>query len=315
LPTGRTLVITGATGFLGRHLLAIAPPGWPGPVHAITRRHAPDFPQAVTQIHGDLHDPAFLVRAIPEGSAVVNLAYDDKAGADRNVTLATHLAETCARMRVERLVHVSTAVVVGRCADRVVTEATEPRPVTEYQKTKLAIEQHLARLAEGRFPLVTLRPTAVFGTGGENLVKLTHNLRHGPTWANYLRSSVSGRRAMNLVPVETVVAAIDFALRSPRALDDRLYIVSADDAPGNNFRDVERTLQLGLEVPDYALPRLKVPAACLTLALWATGRLSLHPDVRFSSRRLTQAGFVRPVAFEHALDRYAQQVHGELVRA
>ncbi len=274
---------------------------------AITRREAPELPGSVTQIHGDLGDATFLERAIPQGSAVVHLAYDAQAGADRNFALATRLAEACVRTGVERLIHVSTAVVVGRCDERVVTETTEPKPVTEYQRTKLEIEAIIGRLTRERVPVVTLRPTAVFGPGGANLVKLTDNLHQGPAWKNYLRSSVSGRRSMNLVPVETVVAAIQFALQSARALEDTLYLVSEDDSPGNNFREVERSLQRGLGLTDYPVPRVPVPQACLTLALGMTGRLSLHPRIRFSAARLARAGFVAPITFQEALDRYARQ--------
>ena len=303
----RPLVIAGATGFLGRHLVASARGMRRPPILAIARPESRDLPEGIVPVRGDMADAAFLQQAIPTGSAVVNLVYAADSTPERNLAFAEALAEACARAGVERLVHVSTAVVVGLCADREVTELTVPRPVTDYQRTKLEIERTLSKRARGRFPLVILRPTGVFGAGGANLVKLTRNLRHGSRLVNYVRSSLSGRRAMNLVPVETVVAAIEFVLESPRALQDELYIVSEDACAENNFGDVERILQQALGVKSYPVAPLPVPEVCLTVAQRLTGRLSIHPATRFSGARLARAGFVPPTTFQQALENYATQ--------
>lgn len=303
--SGRPIVVTGAGGFVGRHLLAST--SVDNPLFVVTRRGVPDLPAHATEVRGDLADRAFLVRAMPRGSAVVNLVYDRLGSTESNLALARALAEACGDAGVERLVHVSTASVAGLCEAADVTEATEPRPVTAYQRAKLDIEAAVTRIASGRFPIVILRPTAVFGPGGANLVKLTRALLRGSRWMNYLHSSLSSRRSMNLVPVETVVAAIEFALRSPRAVNDRLYFVSDDDAAENTFRGVERVLQQGLGVKDYPVPPLPMPISCLTTALRLAGRLEHYPSVRFSNARLSHAGFSAPVSFRQALERYAEQ--------
>ncbi len=269
-----------------------------------------DLRAGVRLVTGDVNDGAFLDRTIPRGSAVVNLIYDFDGSPETNITLATSLAEACARAGVERLVHVSTAGVIGLSPDPVVTEATEPRPVTAYQQTKLEIERVIARIAANQFPLVILRPTSVFGPGGASLVSLTRHLRQRARVVNYLRSSLSGRRAMNLVPVETVAASIEFALESQRAVEDRLYLVSEDAAPENNFRDVEQTLQRGLGMKDYPVAPLPLPQFCLTTAQRLIGRLSLYPSTRFSAAKLARAGFTAPITFQQAVENYAERAAG-----
>jgi hypothetical protein len=42
----------------------------------------------------------------------------------------------------------------------------------EYEKNKLKIEQVFLDISLGKFEMTILRPTAVFGDGGKNLVKL-----------------------------------------------------------------------------------------------------------------------------------------------
>lgn len=226
--------------------------------------------------------------------------------------MAASLAEGCVRRSVARLVHVSTAVVVGLTTEKWVTETTPCRPANEYQWTKLEIEAQLASLTEGRVPLVVLRPTAIFGWGGANLRKLIHDLQGGSTVRNYLRSSVYGRRAMNLVPVETVAAAIEFALRSP-TVQEGLYLVAEDEAPENSFRELERLLRAELGIPDYRVLPPSLPLWCLEALLKITGRLVLRPTTRFSSSRLRAAGFVPPLSLTEALERYARRAAAEQV--
>ena len=76
------------------------------------------------------------------------------------------------KKHIKRLIHCSTAVVAGRVNDNIVTEQTECNPRTEYEKTKYQIEQILTQKARNHFPLTILRPTAVFGENGKNLLKL-----------------------------------------------------------------------------------------------------------------------------------------------
>jgi len=304
----RPLIVTGASGFLGRHVLGRLVPVWQAEARAVVRREASAGAAGAHTICGDLRDEQFLDRAIPRGGVVVHLAYDGAAGRDVNLLMADRLGEACARAGVERLVHVSTAVVVGRCDEPWVTESTPARPVTEYQRAKLAVEETLKRHAKGRFPLVILRPTAIFGEGGANLRVLVRRLRQNSMLANYFRSSLSNRRAMNLVPVDTVAAAVQFGLESAQALEDGLYLVSEDEVAANNFHDVERTLRSGLGMRDYPVPPLPLPASGLAVALRLTGRMALHPMTRFSAGRLRRAGFVAPITFSDALARYSRHV-------
>lgn len=301
-----SVAVFGATGFVGRHALPALTASF-DEVIAVTRRTFDAPVRGVRVIAGGLGNADSPLSAIPPGTTVVNFAYDATAGYDANIALAEGLATLCSRIGAARLVHMSTAMVAGVASDRLVTESTLSRPATPYQQTKLAVEEHLHRRLRGVCPLVVLRPTAVFGRGGVNLKKLVTDLTTRPWYENYLRSCLFGSRPMNLVPVETVVAAALFAATSARAVEDGRYLVADDEAHDNNFRDVEAIVRRELQLPDYPIPRLPVPATALTMALKAARRLSFDPRTRFSSERLDAAGFRRPVTFGDALVAYGAE--------
>src|SRR6185312_1779779 len=110
-------------------------------------------------------DSAALERLLEPGAVVLNFAY--QAGAAEK--LAEALGVACAARKVRRLVHVSTVSVYGAVRGEHVDEGTPCAPRTPYELEKHAAEEILERHARGRFELVILRPTAVFGPGGRNL--------------------------------------------------------------------------------------------------------------------------------------------------
>ena len=303
-----TIAVAGASGFVGSTMVNHLVHQGKFEVRGLSRRGdttvAP-APPRFTPVRGSIADPAALAKWLSPGCSVVNFAFDSVASSEANLALATALADACIRHGVRRLVHCSTAVVVGSTDTPRINETTECRPRTEYEKTKLAIEDLLRERARGRFELAILRPTAVFGPGGRNLLKLAGDLVRGPRLVNYLRSSLNGRRRMHLVSVDNVVAAAGFLLQSAPRAGQETYIVSDDEVPENNFHDVERALMKSFGIPDYAPPRVPVPAAILSGLLRARGRSMIRPDSVFAGDRLAQIGFSKPMAFGPALATFA----------
>lgn len=303
------VVVFGGSGFVGRHLVP-AVVRRTGGVTTVSRRAGLAGP-GVHPVEGDLADPAALASRLPRGAVVINLAYDPKGGLASNLALADGLADVCRRIDAARLVHVSTAMVVGVVEQRWVDERTPCRPRTSYQKDKLAIEERLEERLGGSRPMVVIRPTAVFGEGGLNLRKLFNDLTTQPTSRNYLRACLFGERPLNLVPVETVVAAVLFAAESVAALDDRVYFIADDENPDNNYRYVDGAMHRGLGIPPYPVPPVSFPQSLLRLVLRATGRLSFDPRTRFSSARITAAGFTRPLTLNEAIERYVKHLRDD----
>lgn len=310
-------MVIGGTGFVGRHLVAALAADPADGVTVVARRgpesSAPMPPGCRFRPLDVENDPEGLAALVPHGAGVVQLVDLGRGAADGGgsaVAIARRLAAACARAGASRLVHVSTVGVAGVGPRGLADETAPCRPVDAYQARKLAVEETLRAETPAGLDLVVLRPTAVFGEGGRSLETLAASLVSGRRAVDWARSSLFARRAMHLVPVETVVAAVRWALDQPEPFAGEVFLVSADDEPGNTFRPVERALMAGLGVPDYRVPPPPLPAIALELLLRATGRLRVRPTARFSAARLAGRGFTPPIAFADALSRHARLLGG-----
>jgi nucleoside-diphosphate-sugar epimerase len=186
----------------------------------------------------------------------------------------------------------------------VVTEATECQPRNAYGQTKLDIEKAIIDRVEGRFECAILRPSNVFGHGGVALAKEIGDLVAGQPFISYLRESLFGRRRTHLVPVETVVSALLHLGKSSLIRPSEVFIISDDDAPANNFIDVQRILREELSIPGFPLPPSVLPKGVLEALLRIRGRANVNSRAIYSPEKLLSRGFIRPVEFEQALRRY-----------
>ena len=296
--------ITGASGYIGRHLVRTLVAREGAIVRALSKnRNATDLIHPdVTEIQGDLRQPGTLTGFLVSECTVINLAYGYSDTSAENLVATKHLVDACQESKIKRLIHCSTAAVYGGNREDVVNEGTSCSPSTEYGATKLLIEQILHEGSRGHYEYVTLRPTSVFGSGGMALSKLITDLRQGSMILNYLKVCLLGSRRTNLVNLDTVIAAIIFlAELDQKKVDGETFIISDDEESDNNFQYVERYLLNGLMAKDYLLPRLVVPHAVLSLFLRALGRDSNNPRRIFDSSKLRRAGFHHEMSLENGL--------------
>jgi len=175
---GRVLV-TGATGFIGRHLVGeLCREGWE--VVALTRRECrlpwPAGPR-LRLVQGDLTDPATIERAVAQVDAVCHLAafippdLEDPTAArpclEVNALAALRIAELAAQ-RSARVVFFSSGQVYCP-SDQPRAEEAPTYPVhraTYYLASKLLGELYIehVRLLSG-LPAVTLRVGSCYGLG------------------------------------------------------------------------------------------------------------------------------------------------------
>ena len=304
------IVIIGASGYIGRHLVDQLRYLHGVQVRTLCRsrqRGLDTFGLGgnLEIVEGSLYSPESLLNLLEPGCTVINLAYLWNRGESENLTVTSNLTSACKNRNVKRLIHCSTAAVVGRSPENRIVESTPCRPVTEYGITKLKIERAISAGAQGNFEVAILRPTSVFGPDGEPLKKLANDLVCGNRLLNYLKSCLFGNRRMNLVHVANVVAAILFLTRRQENIDGEVFIVSDDDAVANNFAQVERTLMRLLDYPDYVLPRIFLPQWVLGLLLRLLGRNNINPNCNYAQNKLQDLGFKKPVIFEDGLMEYA----------
>lgn len=303
------LVIFGASGFLGRVLLAHG--NFAMPVKAVARVIPGDAALAhpgVRWVVGNLRDPASIDGVLAPGDVVVNLAYMPTGGEEANLDLVANLVDACLRAGVARLVHCSTANVVGSVQASLVTEEVPCAPLTSYEHTKWKIEQRVADGVSKGLDAAILRPTAIVGLGGKNLQSLAASLTTQAGVVQYLRSCLFGARPMHLVPARDVAAALLHLAAMPGRLEAEVYHVSADDDPDNNFQRVEAILADAMRVERCRVPAIFLPRVVLALVLRLRGRSETNLDRVYSPTKLRSTGFRPTESIADAIREFGQSL-------
>lgn len=173
------VLITGASGFLGYHII-VASLEKDLRVYAAVRKksnveHLKELP--ISYVYLDYDDVEDIAKQLAENKIdyIIHAAGDTKAltqqAYDRvNATYTLHLAQAAEKLgsQVKKLVFISSLAAIGPLeeGDGKITEATSPRPVTAYGRSKLLAENYLAKIS---IPTTILRPTAVYGPRDRNI--------------------------------------------------------------------------------------------------------------------------------------------------
>jgi nucleoside-diphosphate-sugar epimerase len=227
----RRVLVTGATGFVGRALVAaLLRQGWQ--VRATGRDEA-RIPGGCEFFKLDFGADPDLARLVDGVEAVVHLAarvHVMGAGAREleefrraNTVPTRRLADAAARGGARHLVFMSSIKVNGESTgQRPFMESDVPSPGDPYAVSKLEAEMHLREVAAGSDLRVTmLRPPLVYGPGAlGNFARLLAWIRAGRPLP---LAGVTNRRS--LLFVGNLCSAIAAALDRPPA-DARTFLVS-----------------------------------------------------------------------------------------
>lgn len=211
------VLVTGANGFLGSHLVDLLLESGDADIRVLVRRTSNLQwleGKPLKKFFGDVSSPGTDLQAAIEGVEVVYHA----AGAVKALRKSTfhvvnergtgNLLEACLRMKVppRRFVLVSSAGAAGPSrTDALLTEDVPPHPVTEYGRSKLAAEE-LAKKYMERLSIAILRPGAIYGPRDTELLPAFRAVKHGLA----AKLGVSPRR-FNLCHVRDAARAIMLA--------------------------------------------------------------------------------------------------------
>jgi nucleoside-diphosphate-sugar epimerase len=229
--SARTLLLTGASGFAGRHLaVALAQAGWQVRAAVRTVAAVADLPVVPVQI-GDLAAPIDWQPALEGVQYVVHGAGLAHAGGDLpeelyqrvNTQATLDLAAASVTAGVQRFIYLSSIKAqTGLSSGAELIETDLPAPDDAYGRSKLVAEQRLATLD---LNWIALRPVLIYGPGVKanmaaliRLARLPIPLPFGA--ANEPRS---------LLALENLASAVLFALGNDCPAR-RAYIV-ADPEP------------------------------------------------------------------------------------
>jgi dihydroflavonol-4-reductase len=251
-------LVTGATGFTGRHLArGLAARG--DQVRALVRDVAAAGDLAALGIElaeGDLRLPASLAAPCAGVDVVYHIAaIYRQAGVPAdvyravNATAVGRLVEAAADAGVARVVHCSTVGVHGDIKHPPANEEAPLDPGDIYQETKLEGEQQAREAGARRGIEVTIvRPTGIYGPGDRRLLKLFRGVarRRFPILG-------SGEIYYHLTYIDDLVGGFRLCGEHPAAAN-RTYILAGADVTTLN-----QLVGIVAEVAGVPPPRLHLP--------------------------------------------------------
>jgi dihydroflavonol-4-reductase len=263
----RIAVVTGAAGFIGRHMVArLVREGWR--VRALDIRNedpAPGLPESdlVEWLTVDIRDSAALVPALEGAEVVIHLAsahLQHQAPPDWyssvNVEGSRTLVRAAATCGVRRFIHASSVGIYGDLSETPADEDAPKNPTNEYERTKLLGE--VAALKEARdadLELTILRPGWVYGPGCPRTAKLLRTIRRGRFF--YVGRGTNLRHPIH---VSDTVRAFVLAIDAASDTTGKPYLV-VGPAPVEVRELVETCARIqGAELPRVRLPRPLVSA-------------------------------------------------------
>ena len=269
---GMRIFFTGALGFIGSYTVRRLAGDGHELVCLVRKTSNPGWLQEMgaTVVTGDVLDKESVRAAMAGCDWVVHLANlysfwqpDPRLYAAVNIGGTRNVMECALETGVSKVIHISTAAVFGKPADRPFTEESPVGPVlfSEYARTKYAGDLIAWALHEKRgLPLVMLYPGVVLGPGDPKFTGL------------YIQDFIRGRipatgfddSAFTYVPVRDVADAIARALAKPDNLGEK-YLLGGETLTNQQYSELISGIS-GAPVPRWHFPGplIMLAAAVLT---------------------------------------------------
>ncbi len=273
--TVQRVLVTGASGFIGRPMVAaLLRAGYA--VRAVTRRTV-SFPNAVETVTiPDLRNSIDWAPILQGVDSIIHLAgraHGPVANADYsdfdliNWIATQQLALAAKAAGISRFIYISSVrAQTGASASDPVCEHDEPRPTNYYGRSKLAAEMaiHVSGVS-----FTIFRPVVIYGPNPKGNMRTLVRLAQLPLPLPI--ASFAGRRS--LLGIDNLISAIIFALKNPATVNETYLL--ADSAP----MTVGETLVVLRKGQGRSLMAIYIPRFVVRFLLALCGRADLWSRV------------------------------------
>lgn len=276
----RRILVTGANGFIGSHMMSVLKQHAYYPLGSI-RSDTARLESAVADdcvCVGEAGPNTDWGEALSDIDAVVHLAarvhvirdvVSDQLDTYRRVNVlgTSSLAEQAIEKGVKRFVYVSSIKVNGeQTTDCPLTEDAMPAPADPYGQSKLEAELRILELARNSsMDVVIVRPPLVYGPGvGGNFRRLLELVERG-----FPLPLASIRNARSMVSLDNLTDFLITCLEHPRAPGETFLVSDGIDwSTPDLIRAIAKTLGVSQRLFPFPLP-----------LLYFMGRLSGQNDI------------------------------------
>ena len=281
-----TIVVTGATGFLGSALVTELI-RQKQPLRILARdeqRARAQFGDTVTVIAGDINDEEQVRRAVDGATIIYHLVgrlYHPSTPPE--LYYRTHVEGTrillnaCkSQSQLQRIVHCSTTGVHGETGRTPAAEDAPFAPTNPYEVTKLEAELLVLRACQEQgLPVSVARPGLVYGPGDLHLLGFFSSIKKG-----LFRVIDGGKALLHPIYIDDMTAAFLLCAECPQAIGQSYNL--AGDRPVT-IRELATAIAHSL---DKELPGGSIP---LWLANLASDIFALTPGMRGEHAPLTRS--------------------------
>jgi nucleoside-diphosphate-sugar epimerase len=217
----------------------------------------------LTQIKGDLRDPAKVKKAVAGCDAVIHLAcisndpsfeLNPALGKSINLDAFAPLVDASKAADVRRFIYASSSSVYGVKEEQNVTEELSLEPLTDYSKFKADCETILLDKRSPGFTVLILRPATVCGYSTRLRLDLSVNILTNHAYHRRKITVFGGDQKRPNIHIDDIARLYVESLQYPdAAIDGKIYNAGYDNMTINAIAETVRRI-VG---PDVTIERTK----------------------------------------------------------
>ncbi len=311
----KTALVTGASGFIGSHLVAeLGNRQW----QLRLLQHRTEISEGGRHeiIEGDLSTPETFQSALKGVDVVFHLAaalgaslLDETGFHHVNVTGTENLLDAARKAEVKQVIHFSSAGVLGQVtAGETADEAFPCKPRNAYDRTKLAAEETALAAAHSGQNVIVVRPGWVYGPGDRRTFKLIRAIA-----GNRFLLVTKGSARQTPVFIQDLIQGV--MLCSERGKPGEIYHLAGDEVLSVLQMVEAIATALGTRIPSLHLPLAPTRAAARILetgfrlfkreAPLTMGKLSffIHPKPLAIQKAKVECGYAPSTDFVSGMDK------------